>query len=349
MKRRHLLTPVVVVGFALCSLCAENKFDLPVRKVEVSKIPKPTDAPNGPIFGPVMCDESGSIYFRYFPAGTSGSSLRGGLAKISNTGHYTAIEPGKIPDMPESVEVLFYTIANDGKIYEVLHPYSEDAKGPLPSYLAVFSSEGTFISSHQLQMLVYPNFVVPLPSGDVFMGGTLVEGKREGLSREPFLGIFSTDGSLKYRIKRPNVISSKERDPKEVSVDPEIHGGMARLGLDGNIYLLLASTPPRVKVLNGQGQLLREFNLQSPLKQAFAVDLFVSGGRLLAPLYGRDINGKKGGVMVVYNAESGAPISAFEAPEHSGRPACWQDGRYYRFLVVSPSTGQFAVASAEVQ
>jgi hypothetical protein len=352
MTRELVFLTAFIVGSLSCE-AGDKKFDIPIRKAEtLQTTTTTTDAPVGPTFGPVMCDDSGSIYFRYFPVGTSGSGLIGGLAKVNRLGHFTELAPAKLFSSSKPPEVFFYSVASDGRIYEIIHQYEaphDGRPGVSKTHLGVVDKDGTLVSSHSMAINVFPNFLVPLSNGDVFMGGTESETPQTGEERrEPFLGIIASDGSLKYSIPRPKVNLTKE-ERENGTVDPAIHRGAAVLGPDGFIYLLLARSPPQMQVITPDGKIVREFTPASPLQNTSASALFVSGGRLLLSQYGKNSIGKNSLLWIVYDAQTGEPVSAFEPPPQSGRPACWEDGKYLKFLTVNKSTGQFNIVSVSLQ
>lgn len=343
MKLKGLIL-ILTVLVTNCISQTEEKVRVPISKVEIGR-PIQTNAPNGPLFGTIMCDSSNSIYLRYFPVGERGLFGQHRLAKISNSGQFSIMDLANVPGIPDSSEVFFIAVAQNGMIYALLQPLpTATVKNP-SVYFATFSNSGNYVSSYALHEHVFPNFLVPLPDGGLFIGGTKIE---KSANKLPFVGFFSSDGNLRLAFKRPNP-GLTEAQKAEGTVDPAIHYGSASVGPDGNIYMLLATDPATVQVFSPAGELIREFSPKTPFEHGSVSGLFAAPGRILLPYYGKDATGNSIVRWNVYSADSGELLRSYEPTGESGQPACWEDGKRLKFLVVDPSTSMFSIASAEVQ
>jgi hypothetical protein len=123
---------------------------------------------------------------------------------------------------------------------------------------------------------------------------------------------------------------------------------MARLGDDGDIYVLLSTGETRVRVYRQSGEFRREMNLQQPFQEGVVTGLWISGGRMLVAYEGEADDAKDAVTYILYDAMSGQLIRAYR-PQFTGTVACFQGGQSLTVLVNQKYSGRTAIASAELR
>lgn len=353
--RPHLGVIFAIVCFSIGALGDDGPQFPAINHIEASSTSS-TNAPSGPTFGNFACGPDASMFFRYFPLGKeAGSSVP--IAKIAPDGQFSTI-PLRFPDPHAALELYQFTIAADNSLFAIVRSTEiiDNVRVDHGTFLAKFGRDGQFLSRIPLEMHIIPSMLVPLPSGEIFAGGVRIEIAREKAIQVPFVGIFSQDGTLRRTIKISTApVQNRPEKEGDRILATGLQNGIARLGGDGNIYVVLATSPLKVEVLNQAGDLVREFTPPSPLRNASHAFTFLSQTKLLMGIVGEDAVAPQESPMktktvlwVVYDAQTGAPLRAYELPKYSGVPACWEDGKQLQVLTPDKSTGEFKMLTFDV-
>jgi hypothetical protein len=194
---------------------------------------------------------------------------------------------------------------------------------------------------------ITPNFLLPLPSGDFFTAGIESPSADKTKQRAAIVGIFGPDGKLKRRVTTTSNVKPTEEEKKSGLIDPALQGGIARFADDGNIYLLLADTPPKLVVINQAGQIERQLVLQEPFPKGNATNMLASGGHVLVQFYREADLPKDAFAYVLYDGSTGTMVRGYQ-PDFMGSPACFDGGKSVTILTVKRSTGKIALGKAEL-
>jgi hypothetical protein len=339
MTIKALLVVLVMVPCLAC-LCAAQVMPqvLPLAIDGEHK----TEAPFRPLFGRRLCDSSGSVYLRYFPAKGGGGVFSSPITKIDFTGKTKTIPIGKLPNL--NGELSVFAVGTD-KLFEVIRGQANDSPG-ITSYYAEFDQNGSLLSKSAFEFEgdFLPSVLVPLPSGDFFASGTQMrsDSEKRTVTNRSIAAIFGPDAKIKH------IVMKVEPGPTNSDLqDEEVLNGDAFLAEDGRIYVFLASSPVKVTVLNQAGVIERKLKLTAPLSKSRPLAMFVSGGRIAINWSAESESTEPQGRVVVYDAQSGSPMRVFKS-DFAGSPVCFQDGKTLTILTVMKA-GFFGLATADLQ
>lgn len=335
LKRVLYILALLCTGSVL--VVAQSKSnDMPLRELPLSAEPVLTDVGNVAAFGPIMCDDTGNIYARFF---TGGDPTQGPIRKINAKGQTTRIEmPRDLGEDPQ--QMLLFAVSRDGDVYEVLRVGGRDADKKLQfkTLLVVFSRTGTLKSRTQFPFGFIPSILIPLANDEVLIGGAKIETAEKGTEGKQFLSVFSSSGEM----KREFLIAGLEKNaPEGGPVNPQF--GRTQLGPDGNLYLLVNSSPPSLKVITQTGKVIRRISLQEPSSNSAVRDFFVSPNQVLVE-FGPKPESRGKVAYVLYDSDTGNPIQAYR-PSFSGNAACW-DGKEVQVIVADKNRTGFLIGKA---
>ncbi|HZQ92000.1 MAG TPA: hypothetical protein VFA60_09425 [Terriglobales bacterium] len=308
--------------------------------------PTATTLPVGTVVGPIRCDSDGNIYIRTFDG--KGSALQNPLVRISSNGkEVRRFDPKRVPGLSEHFTSLLYTVGGVGKVYQIVSDWENQTV--FHEYLVTFTKDGEYVGRAEFETHFEPYVFLALPSGGFLLSGIPSEGKTGGESqRKTLTAVFDSDA----RIVR-DLTSDSDNGPESstATTNPTIQNGDARVGTDGSVYLLKASTPPRVQVISERGELLRELKLEPPMPGAQALELHSAGDRLFVRFQSEPKldpvtkTRKRSVVFAAYDPQSGQRTVAFQSSV-KGMTACIQSDRV-TFLVPG-NDGNFAVLSGDL-
>ena len=301
-------------------------------------------------FSDPQCDRDGTVYLRQ----ETTDDRSWDVVKISSDGSAGQVDLAAVPGFGDTHTFVMAT-AEGGSVHEILRARDENDKGEAPSiYYVQFDADGSFRSRERFKHEFVPSMLLPLPSGDFFAAGVVIKQQSGGNDGEetPLAGIFDSDARLESKLQRASAKSigranGGAQSGSETDADAMQQGGFARLGDDGNIYVLLPETNTRVRVYRQTGQFLREMTLQQPFQEGLVTGAWVSGGRLLVAYEGEADNPQDAFTYILYDARSGDLIRAYR-PQFMGMVACFQNGQSLTLLVKKYS-GQLAITTAELQ
>lgn len=301
-------------------------------------------------FSDPQCDSDGTIYLRHESADDNSWDI----AKVSSDGTVEQTELAAVPGFGDTHTFAMAT-AEGGSVHEIVRAWGDNDKSEAPSiYYLRFDADGSFRSREEFEHEFVPTMLLPLPSGDFFAAGVVMQ-KQPGVDdgdELPLAGIFDSDARLKSKLQSTAAKSAGHAaadPPSDSDSDDEAmqQGGIARLGDDGDIYVLLSERNTRVRVYRQSGEFLREMTLRQPFQEGLATGLWVSGGRLLVAYEGEADNAKDAFTYILYDVRTGELIRAYR-PEFTGMVACFQGGQSLT-LLVKKNSGQLAIATAELR
>ncbi len=312
--------------------------------------PRPTQVPPYSNISSPQCDHSGDIYLHY--SVDSGNLLSSTLATIEPDASTQTISLSPATSSPNENHVFLFSPGSDGSLHEILRvrDFSDQEQSSSDVVYATFDSDGELRTNSRFSDEFIPSLLLPLPNGSFFASGVSLKDTRDEVTETPVVGIFNADAKLVRHLRKdPGAFadgSGKNVDDQDS--DSNFDGGIARLGSDGNIYVLLLGNHAKVAVVNQAGQITREMNLQEPSENDVAHDIWTSGNRILIVYEGEANDPKDSHIYVVYDAQTGEIIRVYR-PEFTGTVACFQDGQTVSVLVQQPASGKISLATAELQ
>jgi len=316
----------------------------PAVSLQLDGEPQTIQIPARALLYDPQCDSSGAIYVRYVPAGDSGPTK---LVRAESDGSTQTIPPVAIPQGNDS-HVFLFAVAGDDSLHEMLRVPVDDGNDTEVQYVS-FDKDGSPRTQAKFTDQMIPSMLLPLPNGDFFAAGVILQTATGGVSEGPIAGIFSPDAQLKQRLQNTSSgLARVSNADQNSSSDIPLEGAIIRLGGDGNLYILLSADNARIEVLSQAGRVLRRMHLEQPFANGVADDMFVSGNRLLVVYEGEADEGKNTLRYVVYDAQTGEVIRQYQ-PEFSGTAACFEDGDSVTVLVREPSSGAIAIGTAELE
>jgi hypothetical protein len=319
--------------------------EVPNIVIDKTGDPIPTQVGFGSVFGPIHCDDSG-IYFR---ANTGRADpLKGPVIRLSADGKNSVeFDPRKAPGVSGSFSALHYSVDAGGRVYQlVVMTTLKDEEVESEFFLLGFSKDGAYASKNSIDLSIRPYVFLALSSGDL-----LISGVAEGKAKEPprsFTGLFDAYGRLKRQV---GDAAERAADSKHPPPRPTLHLDSARVGPDGYLYVLRATSPARIEILGESAELIREVRLQPPFKDAQAMELHVVPGRLMVAYQGPQetdpqSKAKRRKVRVaVYDSMTGELLVTYEF-RVKGMLACYGPTDI-TFLTVTPQS-KFAILRAEL-
>jgi len=333
-------------------LFVEAQILQPTVPLPLAEQPQPTQLPASALFGSPQCDSGGAVYLRYAnPA--SGSNLSS-VARIEADGSTRTITLSPAAENKAESHTLIFAADRGGALHQIVRASAHDDADQLSDTTHVeyvrFDSNGDLRSNSVFSDEFIPSSFLPLPSGNFFATGIDLEASGDGVAEALVSGIFGPDARLERRLRTDRSLQTAGARSATASNDDDDSAGAqtARLGDDGNIYMLLTTDHATVDVVNQSGMIIRKLKLQEPFETGVASDMWVSGNRLLLVYEGEADDPKDSYVYVLYDAQSGEIIRAYK-PQFLGTLACFQDGQTLSVLVHDASTGAVEIGTAELQ
>ena len=178
-------------------------------------------------------------------------------------------------------------LLSDGGAARLASPrWSRDAP-----WLTVFSAEGKLKSRVQLDPPGFlPYQLAVFPSGELLVSG--LEHVHSRLALGPcksFTAIYDKNGHLQKRLSLPEdaeIDADAERGDSRYAHGPmfgnmAVAFGRARLGDDGNVYLMSRTSPATVYVISSSGELLRTLRIEPADHGQMPYEMRVAEGRIV--------------------------------------------------------------------
>jgi hypothetical protein len=207
-----------------------------------------------------------------------------------------------------------------------------------------FSEDGNFESSIRLSASFLPHKLAVMPSGQFLIVGEELDDKSSRTGK-PFTALVDASGQTVSQLDlADNIAPTKDKDQQDKNV-AAIEPGEATVAEDGNIYVMRASDPPVVHVLDYTGKQIRRFEVPSPGKGFEALVMKVAYGRIIVQ-FDRKIEKAPGGEQLfeVVDATSGDHIAEYSSPDEIGGTfACYTPNH---FLFVGQTNNKLSIQTA---
>lgn len=316
----------------------------PPVPLELQGEPRTTQIPPYSALTTPQCDGSGDVYLNLSSQSEDASTTS--VVSVEPDGNTQTIS---LPSTSQTNSHVFVVAAAaDGSMHEVARVPDSSQQAPTVVSYFTFDSDGSLRSQADFGQEFIPSLLLPLPDGSFFASGMVMKTTHDAISEVPLAGIFSSDAILVRKLEQDPPASQTTPANAEADSESSFDGGLAKLGGDGNIYVLLSGDKTRIAVISEAGQITRELTLQEPFAIDAVRDLWVSGNRILVEYEGATENPKDGYLYVVYDAQSGNVIRAYH-PEFSGTIACFQDGQTLSVLLRQTSSGKTLLGTAELR
>jgi hypothetical protein len=259
----------------------------------------------------------------------------------------TTIPIGALPELKGTKYLFAFAVGSDGSLYEILRSAHDEKGNPAKVYYAHFAKDGTtLITKAAFDIDYVPYALVPLPTGDFFAAGVLMKHQDTKVQREPLAGIFSSNARLKRALPNEGLVPTSEAERNQGLVDPAMQGGVARLGGDGSIYILLDTKPAKLRVVTPEGQALQELTLEGPFPNASPTSMVLSGNRMVVQYYREDNDPQNAFAVVAYDLRTGATERVYR-PTFRGL-FIGLEGDSVRVLMQQKSVGVLAIGTANL-
>ncbi len=323
----------------------------PVTPLTLNGEPHTTQVPSYATLNTPQCDNSGVVYLRYAVAGSGSYSSR--VARVESDGTTETISLAPLPDTQGDPHVFSFAATDDTSIYEIQRAESSDSSSHAKSAIEYvrFDSDGSVRSHATFNKEFIPSMLLPLPDGDFFASGVTLHRGADSVAETSVAGIFGPNAQFQHSLRNDpslmkTAVASRQEPPD--SKDFVLEGNIAKLGDDGNIYVLLADEHAKIAVVRQSGNVVRQITLHEPFEVSVANNLWASGNRLLVSYEGETADPKDSHIYVLYDALSGEVVRVYR-PEFSGTPACFEDGQTLSVLLPQSSSGNMAIATADLQ
>jgi hypothetical protein len=323
MKRNFLVLAVFVFASLLTPDCtvAQEFRQLngaqPIRVLESIETPFPFGHTNGR----PQCDSEENVYLKPFREGED--MLKSNVVRIATKNRsITMFEPAKIPALAGSEvysDAFALTPAGD-LLVSVLFLKEKGAKED-KLFVVEFSPSAELRKLTTMSAFVKPSIMVRFPDGKLFLSGLLpfapsdpnTPATRDAPPRSnSFSAIFTGDGQLLHNLTEPEdgfkTLPESEAGHSDL---PQVGVVDARVGQDGQLYLLKEGNNPRVQVWTEEGEKKNEFPVIPPNPYWRPTELHLDNKHILVR-FQEPIRKEKGlmvmPVEVSYDIQSGIAL-----------------------------------------
>jgi hypothetical protein len=215
-------------------------------------------------------------------------------------------------------------------------------------YLTRFAGDGAFESRTKLDgpavPMILPYQLVAFSSGEMLVSGLENCRSRRCFSAfKSFTAIYDKGGHL---LKRLSISEDDEIDAAAEIGDSRyarapmfgnraVSGSKARLGDDGNAYLMRSTSPATVYVISSSGDLVRTVKVQPAQNGWASIDMQVSNDRLAIEFSDCSPNRCEGFTFAVADAVTGERLTDFADDSKFGELACFVAPERFTFLTIS--------------
>ncbi|HEV2494197.1 MAG TPA: hypothetical protein VG204_14115 [Terriglobia bacterium] len=332
--------------------------------------PPPTVVQTG-----VQCDANGNIYLVYgasfeatYVAIRNGVSLP--VSKISPDAKSVVQFPiGQVQGYAEYHRMSYY-VDPYGKVYALLTalPHERDYKGPnwADSLVVKYKDDGTVDSVVKLDEASRGEHFDAWTFGIFANGSFLVTGaelSEKHAPTKPFTAVFDRQGtfvaplSLAHDVrpsslKRPTRPSNSRRLSQTPQAEAsggspanegrnwvvDVQQGLMTGSVDGNLYLLRASTPARVYVITPAGSVLSELEVKPPELDMRPVQMSLAGQSNLLIEFSHDRSSGQSETrqsLALLDLGTGKITDTYRLPADAGICACAASRNEFLFLDTS--------------
>jgi dipeptidyl aminopeptidase/acylaminoacyl peptidase len=301
----------------------------------------------------IMCDRSGNTYVTVSDPTSDDRSDRP-LLKFDKSGVLKA----EFPTSRKSLGLSEYedhfepsTPLPNGGIARI-------AWGQSGMHLVRFAADGKLESRVKLEGPLLPTILpyqaAAFPSGEILVSGLENCRSRRCLGAfKSFTAIYGPIGNLLKHLSIPQddeIDAAAEIGDSRYARAPmfgnwAVVGGKARLGDDGNVYLMRRTSPATVYVISSSGDLARTLQIQPPRDGWASVDMQVSGEKIAIEFSDCSPSRCEGSIFSIADAKSGRRLSD-HADASLGTLACFAAApEQFTFLTVPEKNALRLVAA----
>ena len=300
----------------------------------------------------IMCDRSGNTYVTVSDPTSDERSDRP-LLKFDKSGALKA-------EFPISRKILGLSEYEDQFEPSTLLPNGGIARiawGQSGMRLVRFAADGGLESRVKLEGPTVPT-ILPYQMAAFLSGEILVSGLENCRSRrclgafKSFTAIYGASGNLIKRLSIPQddeIDAAAEIGDSRYASGPmfgnrAVAGGKARLGDDGNVYLMRSTSPAIVYVISSSGDLVRILQIQ-PAREGWAsVDMQVSHERIAIEFSDCSSSRCEGSTLSVADAKSSKRLT--DTDDTLGTLACFAaTPERFTFLTISEKNALQLIAA----
>jgi hypothetical protein len=211
-----------------------------------------------------------------------------------------------------------------------------------PPWLAVFSADGKPKSRVQLDPPGFlPYQLAVFPSGESLVSGLeFVHSRRAFGAFKSFTAIYDKNGHLQKQLSLPEdaeIDADAERGDSRYAHGPmfgnfAVSSGRARLGDDGNVYLMRRTSPATVYVISSSGELLRTLSIEPADHGQMPYDMRIAEGRIAVEFENWN--------FTVVDATTGLKISDYSDDKSVGGVFACYSAKPERFTFLKVANGK---------
>jgi hypothetical protein len=211
----------------------------------------------------------------------------------------------------------------------------------------IFSADGKLKSKTLLDPPAFiPYQLAVFPSGEFLVSGLEnVHSRRALAAFKSFTALYTKDGHLQKQFalsEDAEIDTAAEIGDSRYARGPmfgnqAVVAGAARLGVDGNVYLMRRTSPATVYVISSSGELLRTLKIEPPDVGQMPLDMRVAEGRIAIQFSQSSSEGEYQGTnFVIADATTGEKISDDADESVRGIFACYSvNPERFTFLNIS--------------
>ncbi|HEV3039262.1 MAG TPA: hypothetical protein VHA33_15915 [Candidatus Angelobacter sp.] len=317
MRFVHLIS--LLTTFFWQSHSADHPVEGAIPLRPTTKVNIPAES-NRPVYKPARCDARGEIYFRGYQVDdrrvpvvrtdTKGQTVKYSLDSDASLANGTAYD---------------FSVLPNGNLYQAVQVGEE-------VYVVAFDQDGRIKQRVRLEKRFWVARAAALSDTAFLAIGTEIQPPAEASSKQPpklFMAIFDEHGQL----VRPVVLdpSAPSDGPDEKLPILAALSSDAQAGMDGNLYLLLRTSPPTVYALDSAGRIMRSFKVLLPAPKMNAISFSLDKDRM-AILFREQFRGMQhndAGIITVVDASMGVEVARYSAgPDLGATLACYHDNDF---------------------
>lgn len=265
----------------------------------------------------IVCDVHSTMYFRLDEAKTN--PFEGKITILSVDGKSRTIEPKAGTGLQGRVIFSGLNVDRAGNIYIVGN--SSEEKN---SYLVAYDAGGHYMWKSALPLPIHASYVLPMANSRFLVSGILPRKTAEDNFESATLLVDARGNAIKS-LKAADDDAGQVKDDQGNYVNRTIQQSNARIGADGMVYVLKASSPAKIQEIDQNGNLQKTLELTSPAAGARAYDFFVEKDSfVVAYMPANDDAPLTQGNVMLYDAKSGVLKGRYQT-QPRGILACGQD------------------------
>jgi hypothetical protein len=332
----------IVLSSLLLAIPSLSQAQSKTLQQEKSQVTDARLGPNDWGLADVGCDAKGNLFVTAWNLEGGGPADRP-LLMFDHAGLLKASFKSSPKDLGLSGNAELYqptALVSDGGVARLVWSYHAMS-------LDVFSADGKLKSKSPLDPpAFFPYQLALFPSGESLVSGLEHVHSRRALGAfKSFTAIYSKDGHLQKRLVLPEddeIDAAAELGDSRYAQGPMfgnrgVSGGTARLGVDGNVYLMRRTSPATVYVISSSGELLRTLKIEPADTGQMPIDMQVAEGRIAVEFsLSSPADGYEGTNFTVSDATTGQKLSSDVDENVPGVFACYRaEPERFTFLRIS--------------